>query len=97
LRDVAVLQLVVLLDRAGLGNVRPCAAPDCKRIVVKRYRGGLAHRSALRGNSALSAANAIGSENDSAVAVRAGSEDHGRVFGSTMLARRGALGVKPRF
>jgi hypothetical protein len=36
--DLVVLQLIVLLQLVGLRNVRVCAAPDCKRLFVKRYR-----------------------------------------------------------
>lgn len=38
LRDVIVLQSVLLLQQVGLSNVQPCAAPDCQRYFVKVYR-----------------------------------------------------------
>lgn len=40
LRELAVLQLMLVLDRVGLGNVRKCLAADCRRIFVKTYRRG---------------------------------------------------------
>jgi hypothetical protein len=38
LRELALLQLLLLLDQVGLGTVRPCEAGDCRRIFVKTYR-----------------------------------------------------------
>lgn len=37
-RDLAVLQLVMLLQQVGLDKVRVCPDPDCPRLFVKRYR-----------------------------------------------------------
>jgi hypothetical protein len=37
-RDIAILQLLVLLDQVGMDNVRNCAAPNCPRLFVKTYR-----------------------------------------------------------
>jgi hypothetical protein len=37
-RDLVVLQLVLLLHEVGLGQVRICEAPDCDRLFVKAYR-----------------------------------------------------------
>jgi len=37
-RDLAVLQLLLLIDRVGLRRVRPCPAPGCDRIFVKRHK-----------------------------------------------------------
>jgi hypothetical protein len=38
LRDVAVLQFIILLKQVGLRNVRACGAPDCERVYVKVNR-----------------------------------------------------------
>ena len=38
MRDVAILQLVLLLDRVGLSNLRICGVEDCQRLFVKTYR-----------------------------------------------------------
>jgi hypothetical protein len=38
MRDVAILQLLLLLDRVGLSNVRICGVGDCQRLFVKTYR-----------------------------------------------------------
>lgn len=38
MRDLAVLQFVLLLDRVGLRNIRKCAAEDCDHLYVKTYR-----------------------------------------------------------
>jgi hypothetical protein len=37
-RDVAVLELVLLLQEVGLGQLQRCGAPDCPRLFVKTYR-----------------------------------------------------------
>lgn len=37
-RDLIVVQLITLLQLVGLRNVRVCAAPDCNRMFVRRYR-----------------------------------------------------------
>jgi hypothetical protein len=37
-RDLLVLQLVMLLHEVGIGQVRTCAAFDCQRLFVKTYR-----------------------------------------------------------
>lgn len=37
-RDLAVLQLLLLIDRVGLRRLRPCPAPGCDRIFVKRHK-----------------------------------------------------------
>ena len=38
MRDVVVLQMLLLLDRVGLSNVRLCSVGDCQRLFVKTYR-----------------------------------------------------------
>ena len=38
LRELLLLQLLMLLEQVGLGNVRACDAADCQRIFVKTYR-----------------------------------------------------------
>jgi hypothetical protein len=38
MRDIAILQLVLLLDHVGLSNVRRCGVGDCHRLFVKTYR-----------------------------------------------------------
>lgn len=38
MRDLVVLQFVLLLDRVGLHNIRKCAADDCDHLYVKTYR-----------------------------------------------------------
>jgi hypothetical protein len=38
IRDLIVLQLVMLVQEVGLANVHACKAPDCHRIFVKVYR-----------------------------------------------------------
>jgi hypothetical protein len=38
LRDVAILQLQLLLHEVGLRHVRFCVAPDCQHLFVKTYR-----------------------------------------------------------
>jgi endogenous inhibitor of DNA gyrase (YacG/DUF329 family) len=38
MRDVVVLQMLLLLDRVGLSNVRICGVGDCQRLFVKTYR-----------------------------------------------------------
>lgn len=38
IRDLIVLQLVMLVQEVGLSNVHACSAPDCRRIYVKVYR-----------------------------------------------------------
>lgn len=38
LGNIALLQLVQLLDRVGVRRVRRCSAEDCDRIYVKSYR-----------------------------------------------------------
>jgi hypothetical protein len=37
-KDLIVLQMVLLLHEVGLKNVRECTAPDCQRLFVKVYR-----------------------------------------------------------
>jgi len=37
-REAAILQWVALLSLVGLRHVRPCAAPDCSKLLVKVYR-----------------------------------------------------------
>jgi|SRR5262245_28965042 len=38
MRDLVILQLVLLLHTVGLRNVRKCEAADCERLYVKTYR-----------------------------------------------------------
>jgi len=38
MRDIVILQLVLLLQTVGLRNVRKCDAADCERLYVKTYR-----------------------------------------------------------
>ncbi len=38
LRDVAVLQLVLLLDQVGLHNIQFCPSPGCPKLFIKSYR-----------------------------------------------------------
>ena len=40
IRDLIVLQLVMLLHDVGIGQVRVCRDPKCQRLFVKRYRRG---------------------------------------------------------
>jgi hypothetical protein len=37
-RDLAILQLVMLLDRFGVKKIRECSVADCQRLFVKTYR-----------------------------------------------------------
>jgi hypothetical protein len=37
-RDLVVLQLMLLLDRVGLRNVHVCGVAECPRLFVKTYR-----------------------------------------------------------
>jgi len=37
-RDVIVLQLVLLVQSAGIENLKFCQAPECQRLFVKTYR-----------------------------------------------------------
>jgi hypothetical protein len=36
--DVAILQMLLLLDRVGLSTLRECGVGDCRRLFVKTYR-----------------------------------------------------------
>lgn len=37
-RSLIILQLLLLLQEVGIGNVHECSAPDCRRLYVKVYR-----------------------------------------------------------
>ncbi len=38
MRDVTIVQLLLLLDRVGLSNIRLCKVGNCHRLFVKTYR-----------------------------------------------------------